>query len=313
MNYRFQETEAKREQIPMKVGISGVSGSGKTYTSLLLARGMVSSWDKIGVIDTENNSASLYSDLPSRVSPDGTVFRTFKGGFQPPYEPEKFIAAMDFWVKSGVEVIIIDSASKEWEGAGGILELKEKVYRGNFMGWGQLTPRHNSFIEAIVSCPVHVIVTLRCKSDYAVEQEQGKRATVQKLGTRVIQREGFEYELTLFFSIEKTHHIRCEKDRTGLFMGRPPFMVSPEHGKELIEWANSGSPLPEIVFYTGSGEEKQLLFKAMKQCGVSSDVDLMKEIETHILKSRIPMKEFSDAAVRNIQEYMEVKKAANAD
>ena len=117
--------KAERKQAKIRAGLFGPSGSGKTYSSLLLARGIASAWDKVAIVDTENDSADLFSHL---------------GGYEvlpleDPYSPERYIEAIEFCEKSGFEVIIIDSISHEWEGKGGCLESNELLaqtkYRGN--------------------------------------------------------------------------------------------------------------------------------------------------------------------------------------
>ena len=55
--------KAQRQQVKLRVGLSGPSGYGKTYSALLLAYGITGKWAKIAIIDTANNSASLYSHL----------------------------------------------------------------------------------------------------------------------------------------------------------------------------------------------------------------------------------------------------------
>jgi CO dehydrogenase nickel-insertion accessory protein CooC1 len=44
---------AHRQKTAMKLALQGASGSGKTYSALLLAFGLVGNWNKIMVIDCE--------------------------------------------------------------------------------------------------------------------------------------------------------------------------------------------------------------------------------------------------------------------
>ena len=303
MQYNFEDAPAVRKKTPLKISISGVSGSGKTYSSLLLARGLSSSWDKIGVIDTEANSSALYAQISLDHLPDGSTFRTLKGGLQPPYEPEKFIAAMNHFVRQGMETIIIDSASKEWDGKGGILEMSDS---GNFRSWAEITPKHTAFLEAIVNCPVHLITTLRSKADYTMEQDQSsKRTKVKKLGTKAVQRDGFEYEVTLGFNIHQNNHVTCEKDRTKLFHRCNPFVITPDHGKQLLDWSNSGFVDPEIV-YTATGPEKDVLFRLMRKLRLS-DMDDMRAVEAKIRELKPPMKRFEELATEIINRFIQEK------
>ena len=86
---------AKRKMAKLKIGLQGPSGSGKTYSALLLAFGITNDWSKIIVIDTENNSADLYSHL---------------GGYKvltldAPYSPERYIQAIELAESSGTTTL----------------------------------------------------------------------------------------------------------------------------------------------------------------------------------------------------------------
>lgn len=224
--------KATRKQAKLRIGLSGPSGSGKTYSALLLARGMASAWDKIVVIDTENGSGELYSDLGE--------YNTIT--LDAPYSPERYIESIAAAGKAGMEVIILDSASHEWEGKGGCLEINENLASAKFKGntwaaWSETTPRHRQFIQAIISSTCHIITTARSKTDM-VQTEDKK---VKKVGTKEIQREGFEYELTANFTIDREKHMAISsKDRTGLFIDRDPFVISTETGEELLKWNQGG-------------------------------------------------------------------------
>ena len=52
---------ASKKMAKAKVAMIGPSGSGKTFSALRLARGLTNN-GRVGVLDSENNSASLYSD-----------------------------------------------------------------------------------------------------------------------------------------------------------------------------------------------------------------------------------------------------------
>lgn len=116
---------------------------------------------------------------------------------------------------AGFEVIIIDSISHEWEGEGGCLEINDMIARTKFKGntwgaWSETTPRHQKFIQTLTQSKCHIVTTSRSKTETA--QVDGK---VKKIGLKEIQREGFEYELTLNFNIERDgHYAIASKDRT---------------------------------------------------------------------------------------------------
>jgi len=234
MSIEFRTAERRKSRL--RVGMSGPSGSGKTYSALLLARGLTDSWEKVFLIDTENGSAELYSDLGA--------FRVFN--LQAPFAPERYIEAIKAAEEAGAEVIVLDSTSHEWDGKGGCLEINELIAKTKFKGntwsaWSETTPRHQKFIEAIVMSSCHIITTARSKTDTI--QADGK---VKKVGIKEIQREGFEYELTVNFNIDRDgHYVIASKDRTGLFIARDPFIISQKTGEELLKWTESGQEVPQ--------------------------------------------------------------------
>jgi hypothetical protein len=232
----MQLQKAQRHQVKLRIGLSGPSGFGKTYSALLMAYGITNDWNKIALIDTENNSASLYSHLGS--------FNVLS--LDEPYSPERYIKAIKVCAESDIEIIIIDSISQEWSGKGGCLEIHEQL-GGTFNMWSKITPRHNSFIDAIIQSKCHVIVTTRSKVDYSLDKDANGKTKVMKLGTKSIQREGLEYELTVNFEfLNENHLVSASKDRTEIFSGMPEFIINSSTGKKLIEWCNQGISIDKI-------------------------------------------------------------------
>lgn len=229
----FKLRKAARKQVKLKVGFNGPSGSGKTMSALLFAYGITGDWNKIALIDTENESASLYSHLGD--------FQTIP--LAPPFSPERYIAAFKACEEAEeIEVVIIDTGSHEWSGPGGCIEINEKLaatkFRGNtWSAWSQTTPRHDAYIQTLLQSRCHVINCNRSKVE-TVQVDGGK---VKKLGMKEIQRDGFEYELTLSFNVDRdTHTVEASKDRTEIFEGLDPFVITPEHGKMVREWCEKG-------------------------------------------------------------------------
>ena len=227
---------AERRRARLRVGISGPSGSGKTYSALLLGRGLTTEWEKIVLIDTENGSGELYSDL----GPYNVIT------LQAPFSPEKYIEAIRAAEEAGMDVIVVDSTSHEWDGKGGCLEINELIAKTKFKGntwsaWSETTPRHQKFIEAIVTSSCHVVTTARSKTD-TIQTDDKK---VKKIGLKDIQREGFEYELTVNFNLDRDgHYAIASKDRTGMFIDRDPFVITNKTGAELLAWTESGKEIP---------------------------------------------------------------------
>ena len=250
----IQLKKATRKQVKLRLGLSAVSGGGKTMSALLLAYGMTNDWSKIAVIDTENGSASLYSHLGD--------FNTID--LEAPFSPERYIESIKMCEEAGMEVIIIDSITHEWDGKGGCLDIQNAM-GGRYQDWAKVTPRHDAFINTLLQSKCHIISSVRRKQDYEMTKDSNGKTKVEKAGLKEITREGFEYELTLNLNIEINHQATASKDRTGLFMDQPPFVITPETGKKLIEWCNSGevvlSPLQEMEAVTTIEELKTVWSK----------------------------------------------------
>lgn len=228
--------KAQRHQVKLRLGLSGASGFGKTYSALLLAYGITNDWSKIAIIDTENGSASLYSHLGA--------YNVLT--LEEPYTPERYIQAIETCELSEIDVIIIDSITHEWNGKGGCLEIHESL-GGKFQDWAKVSPRHQAFIDKILNSRCHVITTVRRKIDYSMDTDMSGKSKVIKHGTKEVTREGYEYELTANFElINDKHLVKASKDRTGLFMDFPEFIINSSTGQKLIEWCNSGISLEDV-------------------------------------------------------------------
>ena len=233
----MQLQKATRKKVKLRLNISAPSGAGKTYSALLMAKGLVEDWTKIAVIDTENGSASLYEHL----GPFNVI------DLHPPFTPERYIQAIDTCLAAGMDCIIIDSSTHEWSGAGGCLEANDKLaaakYRGNtWSAWSDTTPRHDAFVNKVLQCPAHVITCTRSKMETVMTDDK----KVKKLGMKDIQREGWEYELTVSLNIDRdTHTATASKDRTNLFENKDPFIITEATGKMIAEWCELGISVPD--------------------------------------------------------------------
>ena len=227
----LQLKKATRKQVKLRLNISAPSGAGKTYSALRMAYGIVGNWDKIAVIDTENRSASLYSHLGDFFTIDLT----------PPFSPERYIEAIKACEAGGIECCIIDSSSHEWNGAGGCIEMNEILaqtkYKSNtWSAWNETTPKHDRFVNTVLQSPMHIITCTRSKTETI--QEGGR---VKKVGMKDIQREGWEYELTVSLNLDRDSHLATpSKDRTGLFEGKIPFLITEKTGEEIKAWCETG-------------------------------------------------------------------------
>jgi hypothetical protein len=268
--------KATRQKAKIRLGLSAVSGGGKTYSALLIAYGMCGDWGKVAVIDTENNSADLYAHLG-----DYSVLP-----LHAPYSPERYIDAIHECENAGIDVIIIDSVSHEWEGAGGVLDLCDTIGGGFQSAWKQMTPRHDRFKQAILNSPCHIITTVRRKQEYILQDVVNKQGrTVQapvKAGMKEITREGWEYELTLNLELDLKHNATASKDRTGLFIDKDPFKPSEMTGKIIAEWCESGIDVKDAI--------SEAIAK-LANCNTPDEVRLLKSILPNYVTTTTEFKE----------------------
>ena len=245
--------KAKREQVRIKVSIAGPAGSGKTMSSLLMAYGLTRAefpnlseeeiWDKICIIDTESGSASLYVGSHVGITTIGQ-YNTIP--LEPPFEPLVFVDAIHMAEQHGMNVIIIDSLSHAWAGAGGALDQQGKIAErsGNsWTAWRTITPQHNKLVDAMLQSSAHVIANMRAKMEYQQTVGDNGKKQIKAMGMGVVMKDGIEYEFGVSFMLDYDHVANATKDRTGLFDGKY-FTIDPDTGRQMYEWLSSGS-VPE--------------------------------------------------------------------
>lgn len=229
----MQLKQSQRQQVPIKLALKGASGTGKSISALLLAKGLCNGdLSKVAVIDTEN-SIELYSHIGS--------FNVLN--LPAPFSPEKYIQAMEVCEKAGMTVVIIlDSISHCWHY---LLQLHGAMLGNSFTNWNKISPLQNAFVQKIQQSPCHIICTMRSKQDYLIQTQNGK-TTIEKIGLKAIQREEIEYEFSTVLDIDMNHQAKATKDRTGLFMDKPEFVITEDTGKQILEWCNCGVKLDDV-------------------------------------------------------------------
>lgn len=225
----MQFTQAQRRRAKLKLAVTGPPGSGKTMSALRLATGLVGPGGKIAVIDTENRSASLYSDR----------YRFDVCDIEPPFDVEKFVAAIGAAQAAGYDCLIIDSASHMWKG---VLEFKGALdSRGgnSFTNWNQAGKKYDAGLSAILQSDIHLIACMRSKVEYVLEQDLKGKQVPRKVGLAPVFRDEGEYEFTIVFDVAHDHTAQVSKDRTGMFTDRI-FQVSEDIGKQVGAWLDGG-------------------------------------------------------------------------
>ena len=239
--------KAERRKAKLRLAITGPAGSGKTYSALLIAFGI---GGKTALLDTENGSGDLYSALG-----DYDIC-----SISAPFTVQKYIDAIKSAEQAGYDILILDSISAEWAGSGGLLNLHTQLTSSSkansFAAWGQITPKHNAFIDAIINSRLHIICTIRSKTEYAQIQNERGKTEIRKMGLGLVQREGIDYEFTTVFDLNFNHEVTVSKDRTSIFDGQV-FTITQETGKLLKDWLDSGI---EVIDDKVLQERKQAVY-----------------------------------------------------
>lgn len=221
----MQLRQSQRRKAKIKMALQAPSGAGKTMSAILLAKGLCNGdLSRVVVIDTENGSADLYAHLGN--------YNVIS--LKPPFTPQQYVEAINVCEKAGMEVIIIDSISHCWDY---LLDYHSSLAGNSFTNWAKIKPLEKSFMDKILQCDAHVIATMRTKQDYVLNQKDGK-FTPEKVGLKAVQRDGVDFEFTLVLDIDIKHYATASKDRTGLFMDKPEFKITPEIGSKILEWCN---------------------------------------------------------------------------
>lgn len=230
----LQIRKATRRKAKLRLALLGPSGSGKTMSAIKLAAGI---GGKIGVIDTENGSADLYAEIA-----DYDVITLEK-----PYSVTKYREAIGAFEQAGYATIIVDSLTHAWSGAGGLLDkqgqMAAKPGANSYTAWREITPEHNSLVEALLASPCHIIATMRVKTEYVMETNDRGKQVPRKVGLQPVQRDGMEYEFTVALDIDANHKAQASKDRTTIFEGFYD-TITEATGRKLLDWLDRGDDVP---------------------------------------------------------------------
>lgn len=237
-----------------RVALIGVSGSGKSFTGLRLARALAGASGKVAAIDTEHGSLSKYAHSPS-CPPNCTDPSHFEFDVDEPtsYTDDYLLSRLTYAEQNGYAVFFVDSLSHFWMGADGTLEFVDKVRRrdqsGNaFAGWNAWTPKERRVIDRFIASPCHVVVTMRVKTEYQEVIENGKKKRV-KVGLQPIQRDGLEYEFDLVCSMDDENNLLVDKTRCSAYSAdqmRVAGKPDAKYFQPFIEWLSGGAERPPV-------------------------------------------------------------------
>lgn len=230
--------EAKRSEAKPLVGLYAESGNGKTWSALLLARGFVGPNGKIGMIETEGGRGEANV---GREPVGSYLVRPIRQVFS----PQAYGEAITDAEKEGLDALIIDSASHEWEGAGGVLAMaaaNQSAGKKGVLVWQQPKIDHQRhFMLRLMQTPIPlVIVCMRAK--YPMEQVKGSEwQRSNKLEPK--QAEDILFEMFVHGWIDAEHKLHVTKytlpELANIIIDNEPISVAT--GQRLAEWARGGT------------------------------------------------------------------------
>jgi hypothetical protein len=268
----FEFKPAKRDNVKLLISLAGASGSGKTFSALELATGLSPS-GKIGFLDTEARRALHYADR----------FTFMHADMKPPFPPEKFIEGIRAAEDAGMEVVVIDSASHEYDGEGGIMDWADQLAEGTPKpgienprkpndgdgwkdwlikpvpspgNWKEPKLAHKKMMNALLQLRCHVIFCLRADEKIRIippSAETKWKTAIEPMGWTPICEKRFQFEMTMSLTLRPDmpgrpdfalpHKIQ-EQHRDIFPAGE---FITRRAGAQLAAWA-SGSDIakPEI-------------------------------------------------------------------
>lgn len=220
--------KATKKQCKLRACLIGVAGSGKSYSALRMATGL---GGKIAVIDTERKSISKYADKFD-FDVDEMDYPSI----------ENMVKSIKNAESLGYNTLIIDSLSHSWHK---LLEEVEKLtttrFDGNsFRAWGIATPIQRQFIDLLLKTDMHIIFTLRAKTEYIMEMNEKGKMAPKRVGLAGEQGKDIEYEVDFLVMIDRNHSAEIIKDRSGKFQDEYIEQITEETGKTLAEWLEVG-------------------------------------------------------------------------
>jgi hypothetical protein len=229
--------EAERSGSRVVIGIAGASGSGKTYTALKIGEGMVSDTRKIGFLDTENRRGSLNADILNGPFMIADLYA--------PFSPKRYADAIKEFQAAGVEVLVVDSGSHEWEGDGGCEDIAYGS-GGKMANWKLAKAENKKFMRALLQSDMHIIITLRAreKTDFSNPKQP------KSLGMQPICEKNLMFELTasmMMWNEGRQQQFLKMPEALRTTFGDGNNYIGPEAGRALVDWVNSGVKVDKEV------------------------------------------------------------------
>ena len=172
----FAIRPATRQGVKPLVGFYGKSGSGKTMSALLLARGLAGTKGRVVLLDTENGRGSIFADL----IPGGYSVLNLDAPFSPDRYQEAIATA-----EKAADVVVVDSMSHEWSGEGGVLDWADAELekmggdgKNRLRAWIKPKMAHKLMVQRLLRCSVPLICCLRGEEKTHTGKDERGKTTV---------------------------------------------------------------------------------------------------------------------------------------
>lgn len=273
---------AVKEKTKGRIAFYGPAGGGKTYTSLALGLALAGGDPaKLFLTDTEYGTAAIYAD----------VFGAFNHDELPIFTADAYLNSLKEAEAASAPVLVVDSFSHAWEGAGGILDKQAELeVKNTGQGWNLVKPAEKKLWNGMLSANLHLIVTMRSRNEWKFEEvtKNGRTKTERKIiGTEPIQRKGTEYEFNIVcflqpnrndegepqgvkLTIEKTRYDELPLEASWVFAKDTPEAFD-DFSQRVIAALSAGEP-PEAATEESVKELHDLLIAEGKDAKRIKDV-----------------------------------------
>ncbi len=298
----IQIKKATREAVPILAGLAGYSGSGKTFSALLLAAGLAGKEGKIGLIDTDNKRASMYATDPKIMAaiPQGYDVADMTD----PYTPARFLEYAREFEGQGYDVLVIDTISHEYEGTGGM----EDMAATSKTKWLAPKMQHKKMMNGLLALNMHIIFCIRAREKVKVDKKTGEYTD---MGVQPICEKNFMFELTLSMMLDSETNLpkvikKPPTELVGTFnnsMG----LITKSHGERLREWTMGGVPLdPQL-------EKVKEACREAARLGNKSLDDYLKKVPVHLKSQLMPFGGEFRSIAENIDSLAAIVKEQESD
>jgi hypothetical protein len=228
----------------------GCSGSGKTFSAMRLASGIVGPGNRFAVIDTEARRSLHYADK----------FQFDMCELHAPFRPASYVEAIKAADAAGYKAIVVDSCSHEWAGEGGILDWQEeeltrmagddwkKREACKMAAWIKPKMGHKQMVQRLLQVNATLILCFRAEEKVKMEKDQNNKTVIVPIGWQPICSKELPYELTvsILLTPDKAGYpqpLKLQEQHKAMFPLDKP--ISEESGWLVAEWAAGGEKKPE--------------------------------------------------------------------